>query len=280
MVVEPHAALLVQRGRRGEMNEDSRDSVPDTERKIRLFLVDESPPTRTGLRIVLHDYADLHVVGDAGAVGGAADVARASDLDVVVFNNVGTDEVRRFAESLLAPPAERLHVPGIVLWGEHHGKHAVSGEPLNVAMLRRTATTTELISAIRIVAAGYSVLHRDLVCAAEPGTAPPRVEAPPASRPTELESLTDREHDVLEQLARGYTNAEISDQLYLGESTVKSHVQRVLRKLQMRNRVHAALYAREMGLGGEPVTGKPDDLRPQLRLIDSTGRTSCSRNSA
>jgi DNA-binding NarL/FixJ family response regulator len=111
----------------------------------------------------------------------------------------------------------------------------------SVGSLPWTVSEQEFVSAVRLVAAGHSVLsrHRDDGASRQPA----RLEAVRGEY-----ALTTRECDVLLLVAKGFTNAEISAGLGLGESTVKSHVQNVLNKLGARNRVSAAIYAYEVGL--------------------------------
>jgi DNA-binding NarL/FixJ family response regulator len=105
-----------------------------------------------------------------------------------------------------------------------------------VAWLWHSAGPEEFVSAVRLAASGYLIRPP-----ASPATAPEPGPRPPGA-------LTAREHDVLRLLAKGLTNAEISAELILGESTVKTHVQNLLNKLGVRNRVTAAIFAHQLGL--------------------------------
>jgi DNA-binding NarL/FixJ family response regulator len=112
--------------------------------------------------------------------------------------------------------------------------------------LLKDATRDELVNAVRTVADGDALLApsvtRRLV---EEFVRRPE----PASRDVaELDVLTPRERDVLEQLARGRSNAEIAQHLFVGEATVKSHVAHVLTKLQLRDRIQAVILAYELGI--------------------------------
>jgi DNA-binding NarL/FixJ family response regulator len=104
----------------------------------------------------------------------------------------------------------------------------------------------ELVAAVRVVAAGDALLAPSVTrrLIAELARRPERRP----SLPPALASLTAREREVLERLARGLSNAEIAEELYVGEATVKSHVAHVLMKLGLRDRVQAAIFAYEAGI--------------------------------
>ena len=108
--------------------------------------------------------------------------------------------------------------------------------------LLKTAPRDQLVAAIRTVTAGEALLA--------PSSTRRLIEqfAAPATDSAPLESLTPRERDVLSLLARGLSNAEIAAELIVGEATVKTHVARVLRKLDLRDRVQAVVFAYESGL--------------------------------
>ena len=125
--------------------------------------------------------------------------------------------------------------------------------------LLKNASPEDLIQAIRVVARGDAMLAPELTrrvldrFAVSPG---------PVQRPDRLNQLTEREWDILRLLAEGASNAEIAQQLFVGEATVKTHVSRVLAKLGLRDRVQAVVFAYESGVvtpGGEvgPSQGGP-----------------------
>lgn len=105
----------------------------------------------------------------------------------------------------------------------------------------------ELVHAVRVVAAGEALLS-PVVTRRLLDRVGRRLPVPIASQPAALDELTGREHDVLELLARGLSNAEIAETLIVGEATVKTHVSKVLMKLGLRDRVQAAVLAYEIGL--------------------------------
>nr|WSX72676.1 response regulator transcription factor [Streptomyces sp. NBC_00899]WSX81256.1 response regulator transcription factor [Streptomyces sp. NBC_00899] len=126
-------------------------------------------------------------------------------------------------------------------------------------VLDNRVSPQRIVAAVRRISAGYRLVVPD--CKGETGE--PRAEEPVDVEPAALSELdleaigmTQRERDVLELIIRGYSNAEISEALFLSESTVKSHVQRMLDKLALRNLVHAVIYAYEKGIvraGGNVV---------------------------
>lgn len=112
--------------------------------------------------------------------------------------------------------------------------------------LLKNASPEDLVESVRVVARGDALLSPEVtrrVVARFAAQVPPEPE--PVCRPPEL---TDREFEVLVLLARGSSNAEIARELYLGETTVKTHVSRVLAKLGLRDRTHAVVYAYEHGI--------------------------------
>ena len=118
--------------------------------------------------------------------------------------------------------------------------------------LLKNAPPSDLLAAIRTVHTGDAVIApsatRRLLARVATGTDATR----PVADDSRLASLTEREREVLELIARGLSNAEISGQLFLSETTVKTHVSRVLAKLGVRDRVQAVVVAYETGLAGPP----------------------------
>ena len=126
--------------------------------------------------------------------------------------------------------------------------------------LLKNSSPEQLIEAVQVVARGDALLSPDVTrrvieAVASRASAAPAVPTTPAQavilepKPSpELDTLTDREREVLEQLAVGLSNAEIAERLWVGEATVKTHVSKVLMKLGLRDRVHAVVYAYEHGV--------------------------------
>jgi DNA-binding NarL/FixJ family response regulator len=228
--------------------DDPRDMRPPADTahddRIRILLVDDRALTRTGMRAILEQFPDLHVVGEAGDCSEAVKQTLDRGPHVVIIDALAhameaVDVARRIHSDCVRRPSRVL-----VLINE---PDEVSAEALRAGaqgLLLKKASPDEFASAIRLVARGYAVLApsagRHDGVAFQPAS-------PQRSR-EELEKLTERERDVLQLLARGGTNAEIAQELQLSESTVKSHVQHLLDKLGLRNRIHAVIYAFELGL--------------------------------
>lgn len=220
---------------------------------IRVLLLDDCSLTRAGVRAVLSVSPDIDIIGEAKDLDSAAKCVDESAPDVVVVN-AQAEEVE--PEELIDSLSRRCPGwPGRILMIVADGTE-VNVPSAAVGTLMRRATPEEFVLALRMVAAGYSVFPSDRV-----GDRPVRVaeaKVVDSARVAEqLSHLTQRELVVLRLLAQGRTNAEISAELVVSESTVKSHVQHVLTKLGMRNRVGAAIYAHEAGILGPEQEAAP-----------------------
>ncbi len=212
---------------------------------VRVLLVDDDDLMRAGLRAVLSSDEAVEVVGEA--VDGRDAVGRVGKLDPhVVLMDVrmprldGISATREILES--APDARVLIVT--TFEDDEYIFGALSAGASGFLLKR--SRPEELIAAIHTVAAGEallspSVTRRVVDQMASRGD----IGAPDESR---LDELTPRERDVLELLARGMSNREIARELVVEESTVKTHVKRILMKLGLRDRVHAVILAYETGV--------------------------------
>jgi DNA-binding NarL/FixJ family response regulator len=203
-----------------------------------VLLLDGHWITKTALGMALAAADGLKILNEVADPGEAAEALAAGPVpDVVVFTeaNDPTIVINRIAEAAPGWPIRALMIGGNGI------PAALSLRCASTGSLPWATGEQEFVSAVRLVAAGHSISARprdDDV----PGQPPGRIDMAHDS------TLTTRECDVLLLLAKGYTNAEISTGLGLGESTVKSHVQNLLNKLGARNRVSAAIYAYETGL--------------------------------
>jgi DNA-binding NarL/FixJ family response regulator len=210
---------------------------------IRVLVADDQPLVRSGFRMVLEERPDLELVGEAEDGGQAIQLAAELDPDVILMdvrmpNLDGVEATRRLVES-----GTRAHI--LVLTTFDLDEYVYAAVQAGASgFLLKDVQPAELVDAIRVVAAGNSLF----------GPAATRrlieqfasVRGTPAT--ATVEALTEREREVLRLLAQGRSNAELANQLYLSEATVKTHVSAVLRKLGVRDRVQAVIAAYEAGL--------------------------------
>ena len=211
---------------------------------IRLVLVDDEAMIRVGLRMVLTSEPDIEVVGEAGDGGEAVAVVERTRPDLVLMDirMPGVDGIEGSRRVLAAVPTTRIVV--LTTFDEDDYLHAALAAGVS-GFLLKVAPAERLIDAVRTVAGGGGLLDPAVtrrVIASFAG------RANPARRSKVLDQLTERERDVLHQIGRGLSNAEIAAALYLGETTVKTHVSNVLAKLGVRDRVQAVVAAYELGL--------------------------------
>jgi DNA-binding NarL/FixJ family response regulator len=210
----------------------------------RILLVDDQQLIRQGLKLVLSAHPDLEVVGelDDGADVVATAEALAPDVVCMDVRMPGVDGITATAELVArgGPPVCILTTFGDqdVLWG------AVEAGAAGFEL--KSATPENLVEAIRTVARGGhwidGSLLGDLVESFR------RIVLPQQRGAATLEELTARELDVLRAMARGASNGEIADQLYVAETTVKTHVGAIFSKLGVRDRAAAIVYAYDSGV--------------------------------
>ena len=212
---------------------------------IRAVLVDDQAMVRAGFRMILDSEDDIEVVGEAQNGDEGVRVTERLRPDVVLMDVQmpvldGLEATRRIVGS---PVAADTRVLILTTFERDDYIH----DALNAGasgFILKNASPEDLVDAVRVVARGDALLSPEVTrrVIARFSTAAPQTQA---HRPPEL---TDREFEVLVQLARGASNAEIAAQLYLGEATVKTHVSRVLTKLGLRDRTHAVVFAYEHGI--------------------------------
>ena len=222
---------------------------------ISILLADDQPMLRLGFRLVLDAQEDMTVVGEAGDGNGAIQMATALKPDVVLMDvrmpgMDGIEATRRITESA---SASRV----LILTTFDLDEYAYAGLRAGASgFLLKDVPPPELLAAIRAVASGDAVVApsvtRRLLDAFLPHLPEPggggTVGRGPGAEPPELEELTTREREILIEVAAGLSNAEIAARLVLAETTVKTHVGRMLNKLRLRDRVQAVVYAYEHGL--------------------------------
>ncbi len=212
---------------------------------VRVLLVDDDDLMRAGLTAVLSSDETIDVVGEAP--DGRAAVERAIELrpDVVLMDvrMPGLDGIAATRELLTVSPDVRVVV--LTTFEQDDYIFGALSAGASGFLLKRTRPE-ELIAAIHTVAAGDSLLSPSVT-----RTVIQRVAgqpAPDATAEARLDELTARERDVLELIARGLSNGEIAATLVIEESTVKTHVRHILRKLRLRDRVQAVIFGYESGL--------------------------------
>jgi DNA-binding NarL/FixJ family response regulator len=212
---------------------------------ISVLIVDDQDLVREGLRMLLEAESDLNVMGEAGDGRQALAQARSLDPDVILMDvrmpeMNGIEATRRLVLDGCRARVLMLTTFNLDEYVYHALKAGASG------FLLKDASREQLTGAVRAVSAGDTLLApaitRRLIedfC---------RGPAPGAPTGSAGGLLTERELEVVRLVAQGMSNAEIAAALYLSEATVKSHIARILAKLDLRDRVQVAVYAYERGI--------------------------------
>ena len=218
-----------------------------SESAVRVLVIDDDDLMRAGLRGVLSTDDAIEVVGDASDGRDAVYRTRLLAPDVVLMDvrMPDLDGISATRELLAAFPEVRVVI--LTTFEEDDYIFGALAAGASGFLLKRTPPE-ELVAAIHTIAAGDSLLSPSVTSRViERMAAQPE---PDASRDARLDELTPREREVLELVARGLSNGEIAKTLVIEESTVKTHMKRVLAKLGTRDRVHAVIFAYESGLAG------------------------------
>jgi DNA-binding NarL/FixJ family response regulator len=215
---------------------------------IRVLIADDQPLMRTGFRMILDAEPDLEVVGEAADGAEAVRLATGARADVVLMDvrmpgMDGIEATRRLAGDGVQDPVRVLILTTFDL-----DEYVLSALRAGASgFLLKDVPPEDLVEAIKVVAAGDALLAPsvtrrllDRFAASLPD--------PAAARPAALDTLTARELEVLGLVARGMSNAEIAEHLVVSETTVKTHVGRLLFKLDLRDRVQAVVLAYETGI--------------------------------
>ncbi|MDA8369490.1 MAG: response regulator transcription factor [Nocardiopsaceae bacterium] len=214
---------------------------------IRTILVDDEHLVRSGLRMILDSAGDIEVVGEgtdgADAVRLAAELA--PDIVLLDIRMPGVDGLTAATE--LAAMADPPKVVLLTTFDQDEYVHRALRAGA-VGFLLKDTPPRDLIAAVRTIDGGNAMLAPSVTKRMlEHFSAPAAPAAGASSAEQRLAVLSDRERDVLVAIARGMSNAEAGRELDMREATVKAHVSRILAKLEMTNRVQAAILAHDAG---------------------------------
>lgn len=226
---------------------------------MRVLIADDQRVVREGLAIVVGGFPDTEVVGLAGDGAEALELVASAAPDVVLM-----DLRMPKMDGVEATRAVREQHPGVavvVLTTYADDDSIVAALSAGAAgYLTKDAARDDIRRAVEAAAAGQAVLDPSvqaaLLKAARQGVARPAMPATPP------DGLTDREVEVLVLIASGLSNHEIAERLFVAETTVKTHVNRIFAKTGSRDRAQAAVYAHRHGLGGGPAAGDGEPAVP------------------
>jgi DNA-binding NarL/FixJ family response regulator len=215
-----------------------------SESPIRVLLVDDDDLMRAGLRAVLSSDASIDVIGEAGNGRMAVEGARTLRPDVVLMDvrMPDLDGIAATRELLGTSPDVKVVI--LTTFEQDDYVFGALNAGASGFLLKRTGPE-ELLAAIHTIAAGDSLLSPSVTRTVIDRMA--HQPTPQIGSGRLLEQLTPREREVLELVARGLSNGEIAGELVIEESTVKTHVKRILMKLRLRDRVQAVIFAYEHG---------------------------------
>jgi DNA-binding NarL/FixJ family response regulator len=217
---------------------------------IRVLVADDQALVRSGFRMLLGGEADMEIVAEAGNGLEAVDKAARFEPTVVLMDIRmpeldGLEATRRI---LAADPTARVLILTTFDLDEYVYEALRAGAS---GFVLKDEPPEQLLAAIRVVAAGEALLSP----AVTKRVIGRFTRLPHRAPPPEVDDLTERELDVFRLLARGLSNAEIGQELYISETTVKTHITHLLQKLGLRDRVQAVVLAYETGLfesGAQP----------------------------
>ncbi|WP_222854119.1 response regulator [Fodinicola acaciae] len=214
---------------------------------IRVILADDQAMVRDGLSAVISAAEDIEVIGEAANGKEAVELAKRLKPDVVVMD-VRMPVMDGLAATGQIVSPDDVEGPKVLMLTtfdlDEYVYEALSQGASG--FLLKDASTEELVNAVRVVAAGDALLAPSITRRLIADFAGRRRHERP--RPDATAALTSREIDVLRLIARGMSNIEIAQELFLAEQTVKTHVGRILAKLQLRDRTQAVVFAYENGV--------------------------------
>ena len=222
------------------------------DKKIGVLLVDDHAVVRQGLRMFIEMQNDMVVLGEGSNGAEAVELSVRLDPDVILMDLLmpemdGVEATRRI---LISNPHARVLI--LTSFGEDDKVFPAIRAGAQGYLLK-DIEPRDLVQAIRETYLGKAQLHPDvarrlMMAVSDKG----QVNEPKlASLPVELQGLTEREREVLDLIARGFTNREIAKKMVISEKTVKTHVSNLLDKLDLEDRTRAAIWALKHGLGSQ-----------------------------
>lgn len=216
---------------------------------VKVLLVDDQALVRAGFKVLINSDPDFEVVGEAANGADAVRLVKATRADVVLMDIRMPELDGISATKMITSDPDLSHTRVLVLTTFETDEHVVDAIRAGASgFLLKDADIDELLDAIRVVAAGEALLApsvtKRLISAFV--AAPDRKTNPPDS--PLLEPLTDRELEVLTLVAAGLNNFEIADRLFMSAATSKTHVSRIMAKLDARDRAQLVVIAYETGL--------------------------------
>ena len=217
---------------------------------VRLLLVDDDDLVRTALKMIVDSDTDLDIVGEASNGAQALAMVDRLNPDVILMDIQmpemdGIEATRRVSEK--SPDDEGPRVLVLTTFEQDEYVFQALRAGASGFLLKRTPAD-ELIAGIKVVAQGDSLLSPSVTRRLISEFARSSISPAGADTSGKLETLTEREMEVLQLVSRGLSNQEIADELVLSEGTVKTHVKRILAKLEVRDRTQAVIFAYNAGI--------------------------------
>ena len=210
-------------------------------RVIRVLVADDQQLLRAGFRVILEAEPDIEVVGEAVDGVEAVELGGRADVVLMDIRMPRLDGLAATEQLMTRPDPPRV----VVLTTFDQNEYVVRALKAGAyGFLLKDAPPSRLVAAIRAAASGEALIEPSITRRLIERFA---VSEAPTTSPAVLDSLTDRERDVLRLVARGMSNAEIAAEMVIAETTVKTHVARILTKLGLRDRVQAVVLAYDCG---------------------------------
>ena len=212
--------------------------------KLHVVIVDDHALFRDGLATILRAEEDIEVVGEGGSAQEAIRLARDLLPEIILLDldmpGGGLEAARIIADEC---PVTKI----VILTASEQDDHLIAALKIGArAFILKGVAARELLRILRAVAAGESYVPPALAASLLLEMHEPEAHSRKAAE-NPINALTEREREILENLARGLSNKEIGEKLFLSEKTVKHYMTNILQKLQVRNRVEAALLAQRSG---------------------------------